>query len=209
MPKPPEGAAALVDNRVLNPTPPRRGRNPLISAENAVRAGLTTVAVLASAISSYGAVKEARDPGSVSAPIAGAVKNAGEAVANLVNGPTEEQKIAHDLLQNAPENRVLTNLVVSGDAGANMRRKPATSASIEPDGVAGEVRGRLKPGEVIDRAIVVMGTDPKKPMDSKSRSPWYAFENSKTGDIVFSWSGNFQVDKVKAASITPFELKNH
>lgn len=185
-----EGDAALVDNRVLNPLRPR-GRNPLTSIGNVARAGLAGLAIMG--LGTAGA-KEVQDPGSVSAPIAGAARNAGEAVANLVNAPTQEQKAAKgkwDLLAKRGDATNFVSLKVGQD-GANVRNEPKvvthTSSFQQDPGTRNEVVGKLASGTDVPKALPWEGLNPDRPGE---KGTWYVVPLGN-GRYGFSWNGNFE-----------------
>lgn len=105
------------------------------------------------------------------------------------------------------ENIVVVGEVVGGRSFVKLRNRPAFSPASASDFKLGtnegEVIDKLSQGEVVPKAIVVWGQDRK--LQVQGQDKWYAFPNTKTGEMVFAYARLFE-DNPGLFSVNPIDL---
>lgn len=118
---------------------------------------------------------------------------------------TPEQSKAVELFNSTDDGNFVHDIIAQGDKQddkiikAKLRNKPETPGD-KDDLSYGKVVGVLEPNTVIDKALVVLGNDPKVPFDKNAKDLWYAFFNPNNNkQIVFAHDSVFAptIDKLK------------
>lgn len=107
---------------------------------------------------------------------------------------TDEQKKALRLFETADKSNFVHNVVVVGEEVngqkiAYLRNKPKTERD-KDDLSAGRKDGKLKAGEIINQALVVLGNSRQIPMDSRLQEKWLGIKIG--GKVLFAYSDLFE-----------------
>lgn len=106
---------------------------------------------------------------------------------------TDEQKKALKLFETADEVNFVHNIPVIGEEVngqkiAFLRDKPKTESD-KGDFSAGDEKEKLHAGDIVDRALVVLGNNRQIPWDKKLQVKWLGI---KTGNkVLFAYGGLF------------------
>ncbi len=127
---------------------------------------------------------------------------------HVIAGPTGEQRTGMELFLSSGESGNFVHNLVVGSEGVNVRTKPHTeTGSIDDTSVGVPVR-KLNPGTVVEKALIVLGNDPKNPIDRKAKDYWFMFPDPKDPKtVIFANSGLFEFNP-ETYSVQPLDLKN-